>query len=235
MEVTAKKAGAVAVRPETDNGGFPVAGNLRVAQFVRLSMKLLPVGLLVLTLVSAGVGRAQTSGTCGAPFQASLKPGASLSIHSRSAGIEIVGTDQAVVRISCTVNHEDEARDVSLRVSGDEHVASLQVRGGPSNNLHIRIEVPRKTNLKVEMPAGEVKISQVTGDKGIELRAGDVSLSGLVAAEYRRVNASVGIGDLHAPAFNVAKDGFFRSFSTENSSGEYHLSVHVTTGSISLE
>ena len=198
-------------------------------------MKLFSTGLLVLTFASAGIGRAQTLGTCDAPFQVPLKAGASLSIHSRSAGIEIVGTDQALVRVSCTADHTDEARDVSLRISGDEHVASLQVRGGPSNNLHIRIEVPRKTNLKVEMPAGEVKVSQVTGDKLIELRAGDVSLTGLVAAEYRRVNASVGIGDLHAPAFNVAKDGFFRSFSTENSGGEYRLSVHLTTGSISLE
>lgn len=198
-------------------------------------MKLFPVALLVLTLAGAGVGRAETSGACDAPFQAPLKPGASLSIHSRSAGIEIVGTDQALIRVSCTLEHPEEARDVSLRVSGDEHVASLQVRGGPSNNLHIRIEVPRKTNLKVEMPAGEIKLSQVTGDKLIELHAGDVSLTGLVAADYRRANGSVGIGDLHAPAFNVAKDGFFRSFSTENSGGEYRLSVHVTTGSISLE
>ena len=196
-------------------------------------MKLFPAGLLVLTL--AGAGRAQTSGSCAAPFQAVLKPGVLLSIRSRSASIQIVGTDQRLLKVSCVLDHTESAKDVLLHVSGDESAASLRVSGGPTNNVQIRIEVPGKANLRIHVPAGEIKISQVTGDKVVDLHAGEVSLTGLVASEYRSASGSVSIGELHASAFKVVKDGFFRSFSTENPAGQYRLRVHVDTGTVSLE
>jgi hypothetical protein len=48
------------------------------------------------------------------------------------------------------------------------------------------------------------------------------------------VNASVSVGEVQARAFGTDKGGFFRSFRRNESSGDYRLRAHVTTGEIDL-
>jgi hypothetical protein len=91
-------------------------------------------------------------------------------------------------------------------------------------NLKIRIEVSRKTNLGMQMPAGEVKVDEIVGDKDIELHAGHISISSAREWDYRNINASVGIGEVNARVFSADKGGFFRVFRKENADGEYRQS-----------
>ena len=102
------------------------------------------------------------------------------------------------------------------------------------NNLQVRIEVPWKTNLRVHMPAGEVKVEEIKGDKDIDLYAGQITVSSAHEWNYRSVNASVAIGEVRAPMYNADKGGFFRSITKKTSDGEYRLHAHVTTGEIDL-
>jgi hypothetical protein len=212
-----------------------VSWNLRAGKTVGSSMRLLLAGILALMTAGSGVGFAQTSGTCADPFQVPLKSGGSVSIASRAASIQITGGDQQFLRVTCILDKSADAREVSLHVSGEEHFTSLRVRGGPSNHVEIKIEVPRNANLKIEMAAGEIKIGPVTGDKIVDLHAGNVQISGMNAPEYRTASASVKIGDLSAAAFEVRKSGFFSSFSHETRGGHYRLRVSVGTGAITLE
>jgi hypothetical protein len=110
-------------------------------------------------------------------------------------------------------------------------VSSDSVQHG---NLQIRVEVPRRTSLRVTMPAGEVKIEDVTGDKAIDLYAGQITVSSTREWDYRRVDASVDIGQVNASAYGVSKGGFFRSFTKKSPDGEYRLWAHVMTGQIDL-
>lgn len=212
-----------------------ISWNRREAKTVGSCMRLLPAGFLALMVAGAGTGFAQNSGTCAEPIQAPLQPGGSVTITSRSASVQVEGTDSKFLRVSCTVGRWEDPKDLSLHISGDERLVSLRVRGGSGGNTQIKIEVPRTTNLKIEMPAGEIRVSQVTGDKIIDLHAGDINVSGVAASDYRYASGSVVIGDLRASAFGVQKDGFFRSFTQENASGHYRLRVSVGTGSVSLE
>jgi len=84
------------------------------------------------------------------------------------------------------------------------------------------------------MPAGEVKVEEIKGDKDIELYAGQITISSAHEWNYRSVNASVTIGEVRAAAYNADKGGFFRSFTKKTSDGEYRLRAHVTTGEIEL-
>ena len=102
------------------------------------------------------------------------------------------------------------------------------------NNLQIRIEVPWKTNLRVQMPAGEVKVEEIKGDKDIGLYAGQITISSAHEWNYRSVNASVAIGEVRASVYDADKGGFFRSFTKRTADGEYRLRAHVTTGEIDL-
>jgi hypothetical protein len=192
-------------------------------------------GVALLSVAITGAGLAQTSGTCAAPFESPLKSGGTLSIASRSGEVVVVGTDREKVRVSCVLDDPGDAKSVQLSWSGIEGYRKLQVHGGGAiHNFHVRIEVPRKCNLKLEVPAGDVRVNDLVGDKEVELHAGEIVISPVLAADYRSASASVGVGDLSASAFGVQKDGFFRSFSRENASGQYRLRVHLATGTINL-
>jgi hypothetical protein len=195
-------------------------------------MRFLWIGAAALLSFASSAGIAQNSGTCAAPFEAPLKSGAALSIDSRSADIQVVGTDQEVVRVSCTLDHPDQANEIDIRLSGAGSYSKLKLKGGPSNNVHIRIEVPRAISLKISAPAGVVGVDRVTGNKDIDIHAGVVTVSHVDGSEYKSVDAAVGIGEVRALAFGIDKGGFFRKFTKETAEGKYRLYARVGTGSI---
>jgi hypothetical protein len=157
-----------------------------------------------------------------------------LTIDSRPAGIEKVGTDQEAIHVSCTADDMDSARHIRLRFSGTPTHAKLTITGAylKHGNLKIRVEVPRKTNLGVQIPAGEVKVDEIVGDKDIELHAGQITISSARDWDYRNLNASVDIGQVNAQVYGADKGGFFRVFRKENGDGEHRLHAHVTTVSM---
>lgn len=183
-------------------------------------------------------GFAETKIPCSQTMSHPLQSSAVLIIDSKPAGLHIVGTDQDVIRVSCTAGSDEAVRDVAFHFSPTGTGGKLSIEGADlqhgSNNLEIKVEVPRKTNLSVRMFAGEVRVEEIKGDKDIEVGAGQITIFSIHDGEYRSVNASVGIGEVQARAFGVDKGGFFRSFSKADSSGDYRLRAHVTTGEIDL-
>jgi hypothetical protein len=172
-------------------------------------------------------GIAQTETACGQILDAPLRSRAVLTIDSRPAGLEIVGTDQEAIHLSCTAHDAENAMDVRIRLSGTQDDGKL-------TNLQIRIEVPRKTSLKIQMAAGEVKVEEIAGDKDIDLYAGQISIASARPWDYRSVDLSVDIGEVKAPAYGADKGGFFPSFTKKTADGEYGLHAHVITGEIDL-
>lgn len=185
-------------------------------------------------LFGATMAFAQTSGTCAAPISASLGQETALTINSQSGEIDLVGSDQDGIRISCTVKDPDKAQDVRIRFMPTGMFGKLTITGGSTHNMHVRIELPRHTGIKLHMPAGEVKVDQLIGDKDIEIHAGEIRISGVSPSDYNRVEASVKIGDVKSSVFRTEKGGFFRSISKTNPEGRYRLRASVGTGSVQI-
>lgn len=197
-------------------------------------MRLVCAGAAAALLVASAAGWAETVGDCDHPIEAPLRSRAALVIESRPAGVEIVGTDAETIRVSCTV--DGSGQDVELRFSGTPGYGRLNITSPVRNqSLHIRIEVPKKTNLRFHMGAGEVKVEEIAGDKDIDLYAGQITITSPSDGAYKSMDASVDIGQVNAAAFGVQKGGFFRCFSRTASNGEYRLRAHVITGQIDLE
>jgi hypothetical protein len=174
---------------------------------------------------------AQSSGTCANAFEAAASPGREIAMDLRAGDITIVGTETAVVRVSCSTADNGQAnREVKISFAADH----LTIRGGPRNAVHFRIEIPRSTNLRVRCSAGDLTVSGITGNKDIELNAGDLTIVVGDPAAYRHAEASVWAGDLRAPAFGVAQDGLFRSFKKENPAGRYRLRAALLAGDLTL-
>ena len=159
-----------------------------------------------------------------------------LRVHSRPAGLEIVGTDQAAIHVSCTSGDEGDAQRIRVRFQGNQDDETLTIAGDlrEGNNVRVRIEVPRKTSLRVEMSAGEVKVEEIAGDMDINLYAGQITISSTRLWDYRSVDVSVSIGEVNAPVYGAQKGGFFRGITKETADGEYSLHAHVITGEIDL-
>ena len=177
---------------------------------------------------------AQSKGSCAAPVSIDAQPGLSLNIESVSSGIDIVGTDKPGIRISCTVPGDMDPQSVHLRAERTGDFGTIQITSGYENNLHIRIEVPKKTGIRLRMTAGQATVKDVAGDKDIDLHAGQVTVSQVDSSQYHSVHASVEIGDVRATAFGADKGGFFRSIDKDIAGGPYRLRVHVMTGQVEL-
>jgi hypothetical protein len=193
------------------------------------------VGVAVLAWNLAGLARAEIP--CGQTLNAPLRPRTVLRVHSRPAGLEIVGTDQAEIRVSCTSGDEGDAQRIRIRFQGNQDDETLTIAGDSliGNSVRVRIEVPRKTSLRIEMPAGEVKVEEIAGDKDIDLYAGRIAISSTRPWDYRSVDVSVSIGAVNAPVYGAHKGGFFRGLTKETADGEYSLRAHVITGEIYLQ
>src|ERR1700676_1852745 len=189
---------------------------------------------LVCVFAMTAAARGETSGTCASGLTVPAEAGMRLAVYSKPAEVNLVGTDERGIRVRCTVEDSARADEVHIQFRKDNGVSQLAITGGPSNNVHVTIEIPRQTHLKVRVPAGAIHVRDVTGDKDIDVHAGEVTVSGVSPETYRTVDASVEIGEGRASQFSVEKGGFFRSFKRFSADGLYRLDAHIITGSIRL-
>ncbi len=176
---------------------------------------------------------AQTlTGACDKSFEADFQPGREIRMQLRSGDVEIRGGDAAKVIVTCEVKDSYRAWETKITFRADS--GDLRVRGGPTNDFRVHIQIPHNSNLMVRVPAGDVSVRGVTGDKDVEVHAGDLEIEVGDARIYRHADASLLAGDLSAPAFDVDKGGLFRSFRKINPEGKYVLHAHVGAGDITL-
>jgi hypothetical protein len=94
----------------------------------------------------------------------------------------------------------DSATHTHLQLSGTPSHTRLTITGLrlEHNGVQVRIEVPRKVNLDLQMPAGQVTVEDIVDDKNIELRAGQITISSTHTWNYRKADVSVAIGQVNA-------------------------------------
>ena len=197
-------------------------------------MKLLGGFVCLLAVTTATAALCESSGTCASGLTVPVEAGMRLAIDSKPAELDVEGTDAREMRITCTLNDTERAGEVRIRFHARDGKGKLTISGGPSNNVHLVIQIPHQTHLLMRMPAGAVHVKDVTGDKDVDVHAGELTITGVNPQEYRSIDASVDIGEVQASAFSVDKGGFFRSFKRSTGEGLYRLDAHIITGSIRL-
>ncbi len=168
------------------------------------------------------------------PFTAEFNSGGKLRMYLQSGSFHIIGGLDNKITVRITGRNADNASEMRVQLQGSTSAADLTVSGGPKNDLEVTIEVPKKTGLFVRMPAGNLELHHVTGDKDAELHAGELVIDVGDASDYSRVDASVYSGGLEASPFGESHGGLFRSFHKEGN-GRYHLHAHVGAGDLTLQ
>src|ERR1700690_1830619 len=99
------------------------------------------------------------------PFTADFNSGGKLKMYLRSGDFHIVGGADNKITVRVSGGNAYRAGDMRVQMEGSKDYASLTISDGPKNDLEVTIEVPRKTGLFVRMPAGNLELHHVTGDK----------------------------------------------------------------------
>jgi hypothetical protein len=166
-------------------------------------------------------------------FVAACPSGSRLRLQLRSGDFRIVGHGDDKISVRLNGRNATNAQDLTVRFRLSGSDADIRIWGGPKDELQVIVEVPVSSTLRVRMPAGDLSIEGVSGDKDVELHAGDLTIAIGDAADYGHVDASVLTGDLEAPPFHESHGGLFRSFE-KHGSGKYALHAHVGAGDLTL-
>jgi len=149
----------------------------------------------------------------------------------RAGDITIVGTKDNVVRVTCQLDHAEDGPKIQIRFAASR----LTVSGGPNKGIHYRIEVPQNSGLQIKASAGNMDIKGITGDKDVELNAGNLTMEVGDPASYKVAEGKVMAGDLNARPFGAQTGGLGRSFRKESSTGRYRLRAELMAGDLTLK
>jgi hypothetical protein len=169
-------------------------------------------------------------------FAADFPSGGLLRVNAPSGAVRIVGgsEDRIVVRYGGREPFIGREPKVTLDRSRSGQTGDLEIKGGGKRDYQITVQVPRRSNLRVRMPAGELEVAGVTGDKDISVYSGDVTVEVGEAKQYSRVDASVLAGEISARPFGVETGGLFRSFEVQGG-GTYRLRAHIYAGDLTFK
>jgi len=167
------------------------------------------------------------------PIALDFPSGGQLEMHLRSGQIRIEGSSDGKVSVSASGKRGGDSTDIHAHFERSGDFGRLRVTGGPSNDVTITVQVPKNSDLRVRILAGEVEVMDIVGNKDIELSAGDLNINVGSAADYAHVTASVTSGSIEGGPFGESRGGLFRSFE-KFGGGKYKLAAHVGAGDLTL-
>jgi hypothetical protein len=144
-----------------------------------------------------------------------------------------VGVEEGKISVELSGSNAYKAGDLKVRFDRKDGQGDLRIRGGPRNRITITVRIPSKTDLHARVPFGDVLVEKVSGNKDVELHAGDLTVEVGDPKDYARVDASVYTGEVDADVFGATKGGLFRSFGHDGP-GAYRLHAHVGAGQLTL-
>ena len=200
---------------------------------MRNTVRFLTLAILFAPLVLAQSKKIEVTDLPSHPFQVAFPSGSQLNMHLRSGDFRVIGREDDKITVRVEAKDPEKAKEIKVRFQRFDHSAELNISGGPKNDVRITVEIPRSTGLFVRMPAGQLELSDITGDKDVQLHAGELIVGVGNPADYSHVEASVTTGGLEAAPFGESHGGLFRSFHKEGN-GKYKLYAHVGAGDLTL-
>ena len=157
--------------------------------------------------------------------------GGSIVMELSGGEYEVVPAADNHIRVTLRGNVGNTKTDVTI----DGQHAGIKVTNTPnSGNFHATIELPKRSDLKMHLSAGDLTVGAFTGNKDIEATAGDVKIAVGRADDYASADASVRVGDLSAGPFGGKKQGFVSQSLNWTGKGKYAFHAHLGVGDLQL-
>lgn len=204
---------------------------------MRMVTRFLMIAMLFSCWVFADAASAAREGSVtldGQSLQTDLTRIAAVRLHLRDGDFRIVGGDSDEITIRTRGKNAPLAKKMKVQVRRSGDCLDVTLLNVPKNELQVTIAIPKETNLYARMRAGDLSVDGITGDKDVELMAGDLSIQVPDAAEYGPVDLSVRLGDVSGSQFGDPK-GVMGNSVRQTGSGKYKLHARVFAGDLTLK
>jgi hypothetical protein len=188
------------------------------------------VALTTLAVTSVTT-RAQS--TSGQPFDKAFAKGGTIVMKLGAGDYRIEGRGEDKIRVEWRADRAADAENLKTKLEATGTRATIATSGA-KHGVHYTIGIPSRSDLDIDLSAGDLRVVGIEGSKRVESWAGDISIEVGRPEQYRDVEASVRAGDISARPFNVSTGGLFRSF-TRTGSGPYSLRVKLVAGDLTLK
>jgi hypothetical protein len=170
--------------------------------------------------------------TTGQPVDKPFAKAGMIRMKLAAGDYRITGRTEERIRVAWRADRPDNAANLRADATVTGNTAVITT-GGFKNGVHFTIDVPSRSDIDIDLSAGDLEVRGVEGNKKVESWAGDVSIDIGQPEQYRQVEASVRAGDLNALPFKVSKGGLMRSFSWKGT-GPYSLHAKLFAGDLTL-
>jgi hypothetical protein len=211
--------------------GVPLTTGVQPDQRGGTRMTIRFQGTLWMILIACAAVLGQEPDKTAATYDYDLESAPQLRMELSAGEYRIEGSPDDKLRVTWSSTDPKESTKTTVRFSNEHGIAKLET--DHTKNVKVVIQVPRRSDLYVRLSAGELRVSGIEGHKDIGISAGELRIHVGDPAAYRDVHSSVRIGEIHADAFHVTKEGFFRNF-TQRGTGNYSLSATVGVGEVVL-
>ena len=123
-------------------------------------------------------------------------PGGVIRLDLTSGAYHVVGRPGDAIRMSWHTQKPEMLDRIHADVKIRAGRAVVSTSAPHNSSATFEIEVPERSNLEVDLPAGDLSVRGVEGDKNLSMWAGDVTIEVGKTELYRRVYASVRFGDI---------------------------------------
>lgn len=157
--------------------------------------------------------------------------------------VELSVTDGDAVEVELRVESDDNSWFSSggelekVLIKGERDGNRLEISATPNDDMsqHWIVSVPKTRWLSVNLGVGEIEGELPFTDVDVDLGVGDISLN-LANGEYKRVEASVGVGDTSLRNFENTQESrmIVTSESSYRGNGAVSVQVEVGVGDVTL-
>lgn len=151
-----------------------------------------------------------------------------------SAGAYVIrGVPDDSIKVRWSTRHPEDAARAHAEVAIEGASATIRTRG-PKDRFKVEIDLPTRTDINLNLSAGDLKVHGLEGSKDVSVWAGDVLVEVGDPSQYKKVEARVRIGDLTMLPFGLGNTGgVFRSRSWSGS-GKHSIKATLFAGDLKL-
>lgn len=193
--------------------------------------QLLSVALGV-TLLAGSTGAFQAQSSTGIPVDQAFPKAGTIKMSLKAGDYKISGRPDERIRVAWRADRPEQAANLKAKSEIRGNTATI-VTDGFRDGIHFTIDVPARSDIEIDLSAGDLEVRGIEGNKRVETWAGDVSIDIGQPEQYRLVEASVRAGDLSAQPFKFSTGGLMRSFNWSGK-GPYSLRVKLFAGDLTL-
>ena len=193
---------------------------------------LLGAAVALVTIAGSTAAGPAFQSTFGQPVDKPFAKGGVIRMQLAAGDYKIAGSPDEKIRVEWRADRAEHASNLKAdaEIRGTTAVIATS---GFRHGIRFTIGVPARSDIEIDMNAGDLDVRGIEGNKRVESWAGDVTIEVGPPDQYRSVEASVRAGDLNARPFNVSKGGLMRSF-TWTGNGPYSLRVKLFAGDLTL-